>query len=556
MNTARANKEHKKGKVRRDKFVRVKRQLSGGHSEYLKPDLDLNPEFLRAFEMMENTQKNVFVTGKAGSGKSTLLTYFRNKTKKKIIVLAPTGVAALNVRGQTIHSFFGFKPSITLSGVKKLTGSSQDKKIYKEIDAIVIDEISMVRSDLLDCVDRFMRLNGRDDKLSFGGAQMIFIGDLYQLPPVVSSGEREIFQSVYKSQYFFDAKVFNNFPMEFIELEKIYRQKDQDFIDLLNVVRNNSAEEEHLAAFNKRYDPEFMPHPEDFFIYLTTTNALADEINKRQLAQLKTKPHSYHGDIQGDFEQRALPTDVDLEVKEGAQVMMLNNDMAGRWVNGSIGKVVSIKKNNDEDDDEVIAVQLSDGKKVFVSQFTWEISRFSYNEESKSLTSETVGTFTQYPLSLAWAVTIHKSQGKTFDKVVVDVGKGTFAHGQMYVALSRCTTLEGLVLRKLMLKRHILMDWRVVRFVTQCQYNISDNILPLEQKIEMIERTIVEKSRLEIVYLKANDEKSKRVVKPLRVGEMEYAGKKFIGMSALDSKRQEERTFRVDRILEIKQSKV
>lgn len=549
MNKTRASKSYNIKKSRRGKFVRTKRRLSDGQGDYLKPDLDLNPEFLRAFEMMENTRKNVFVTGKAGSGKSTLLTYFRHKTKKKIIVLAPTGVAALNVRGQTIHSFFGFKPNITLGGVKKLSGSSKDKKIYKEIDAIVIDEISMVRSDLLDCVDCFMRLNGRNGNMSFGGVQMIFIGDLYQLPPVVSSGEREIFQSVYKSQYFFDAKVFNNFPMEFIELEKIYRQKDQNFIDLLNVVRNNSAEEKHLAAFNKRYDPEFMPHPEDFFIYLTTTNALADEINKRQLTQLKTKSHLYRGEIQGDFEQRALPTDIDLAMKEGSQVMMLNNDMAGRWVNGSIGKVASIKKN--DDDGDVIVVQLSDGKKVFVNPFTWELFRFSYDEASNALASEIVGAFTQYPLTLAWAVTIHKSQGKTFDKVVVDVGKGTFAHGQMYVALSRCTTLEGLVLRKPMLKKHILMDWRVVRFVTQYQYSISDNILPLEQKIEIIKRVIADQSRLEIIYLKANDEKSKRIVKPLRVGEMEYAGKKFIGMSALDSKRQEERIFRIDRILEM-----
>lgn len=511
--------------------------------------IEINPQFQKALDLMENSRQNLFLTGRAGTGKSTLLTYFRAHTKKKVVVLAPTGVAALNVRGQTIHSFFKFKPDITLQNVRRVYKKDDAKNLYARIDTIVIDEISMVRSDLLDCVDKFLKLN-RDSALAFGGAQMIFIGDLYQLPPVVTGSEREIFRTHYESQYFFDAKIFASLKIEFIELEKVYRQKDGAFIELLNAVRNNSATEKHLLEINKRYKPQFVANSESFTIFLTTTNALADEINSEKLALLKQKQRTYHGRITGSFEKNSLPTDVELSVKIGAQIMMLNNDSQGRWVNGTIGKIVGIERN--EDDQDSLLVEMSNGQREEVVPFTWELFHFSFDQNKNSLVSETVGTFTQYPLRLAWAVTIHKSQGKTFDNVVIDLGRGTFVHGQLYVALSRCTSFEGIVLKQPIAKKHIFMDWRVVKFVTRFQYQKSESFLPLEEKVRILKEAVKNNQSVAIVYLKASDEKSKRVIKPYKVGEMEYQGRTFLGVKAFDEKRQEERVFRIDRILEMK----
>ena len=510
--------------------------------------LDFNPIFQKALALLEETDTNVFITGRAGTGKSTLLSYFREHTKKKVVVLAPTGVAALNIKGQTIHSFFKFKPDITLERVKAVYKKDDPQNIYKKLDMIVIDEISMVRSDLLDCVDKSLRLN-RGNQLPFGGVQMVFIGDLYQLPPVVTSSEKEIFKTHYASPYFFDARVMEGLSFEFVELEKIYRQKDDVFISLLNAVRNNSATEEHLSVINQRWEPEFVPNPKKFFLYLTTTNALADTINEHELAKLPVSEHTYEAHVTGAIDDRAMPTDSLLSLKVGSQVMMLNNDSAGRWVNGSIGKIVRIEK--DEDGEDFLIVELSDGEVVEVTRFTWELFEFKFDSEKKQLDSQTVGTFTQYPLRLAWAVTIHKSQGKTFDHIIIDLGRGTFVHGQLYVALSRCTSLSGIVLKQPVLKRHIMMDWRVVRFITQFHYARSEAALPLAEKVRRLENAASEQSAVRIVYLKANDEKSERVIIPYQVGEMNYRGKTFLGVSAFDKKRGEDRVFRVDRILEM-----
>lgn len=512
-----------------------------------QPQIDLNPEFQKALDLMENTNKNVFLTGRAGTGKSTLLTHFQGHTEKKAVILAPTGVAALNVKGQTIHSFFKFKPGITLQNVKKVSKKDNPKNLYAKIDTIVIDEISMVRSDLLDCVDKFLQLNrGRNEP--FGGVQMIFIGDLYQLPPVVTGSEKEIFRTHYTSQYFFDAKVFGSLQIEFIELEKVYRQKDNAFIELLNAVRNNSATEDHLFEINKRHNPDFVANPDSFSIHLTTTNDLADTTNREKLSLLKQKQYTYHGNITGSFERNSLPTDIELSVKVGSQVMMLNNDSQGRWVNGTIGKIVAIEKDEEED---IILVQFSDGKTREVTPHTWELFHFFFDQNKNNLASQTVGTFTQYPMRLAWAVTIHKSQGKTFDNVIIDIGRGTFVHGQLYVALSRCTSFEGIVLKQPVAKKHIFMDWRVVKFVTRFQYQKSEALLPLEKKVHILNEAIKNKNAVSIIYLKASDEKSKRVIKPQRIGEMDYQGKSFLGVEAYDEKRQDDRIFRVDRILEL-----
>lgn len=511
--------------------------------------IEFNSQFKKALDLLEYSTQNVFITGKAGTGKSTLLNYFRETTKKRAVVLAPTGVAALNVQGQTIHSFFGFKPDITLDKIKKKRGKNAAKSIYKNIDTIVIDEISMVRADLLDYVDRFMRLNGRTNDFPFGGVQMVFIGDLYQLPPIVTSQEQEIFKARYASPYFFEARALENFPMQFIELEKVYRQKDAHFIDILNAVRNNTISQESLALLNQRVDLAFEADPHEFTIHLTATNQQAKAINEQHLERLKGKVFSCRGHIEGDFNISSPPTHTDLSLKKDAQVMMLNNDISGRWVNGSIGKIIDIV--SEEEGKDTLVVKLNNGAVVEVTPFTWELFRYTYDEKSETLKSETVGSFTQYPLTLAWAVTIHKSQGKTFDKVILDIGRGTFAYGQMYVALSRCTSLEGIILKQPVQKRHILMDWRIVNFVTQYQYQISEKAFSIEKKIDLIQEAIVQRKKLEIVYLKASDEKSRRIIAPSYVGEMTYSGKKYVGVSGFDSALQEERNFRVDRILEI-----
>jgi len=518
-------------------------------TEKTKPfEIDFNSEFRRAFALMEETSRNILITGRAGTGKSTLLQYFRDHTRKKAVVLAPTGVAAVNIQGQTIHSFFHFKPNVTAASIKRKKKSDQDKPtLYKKLTAIVIDEVSMVRADLLDCIDKFLRLNGPSEKEPFGGIQMIFIGDLYQLPPVVTSTERDIFKSHYPSPYFFSAKVFDQLQVEYIELERVYRQKDAEFVRLLNAIRNRSVTDEDLALFNKRCNPLFEAPAGSFYLSLTSTNALADAINEQRLGQLPGGAWKATGAIEGDFGREYLPTAVDLKLKKGAQIMMLNNDPQGQWINGTIGKIKKFEK-NDEDEDLIVAL-LDNGETVHISPYTWKIYRFFLKKEE--LHSEEVGSFRQYPVRLAFAVTIHKSQGKTFENVIIDVGRGTFAHGQMYVALSRCTTLDGIVLKQPLAKNHILTDWQVVKFLTGIQYAQASKMLSREDKIKRIEEAVVEKKDIEILYLKGQDEKSRRIVRPLFMGEMEFKGHRYLGLTAFCASRNEKRIFNVDKILAI-----
>jgi ATP-dependent DNA helicase PIF1 len=511
--------------------------------------IDINPEFRRALDIMEKTSQHIFITGKAGTGKSTLLDYFRTTTSKRVAVLAPTGVAALNVRGQTIHSFCRFKPDITLDKVKKISGKGG--ALYKNLDAVIIDEISMVRADLLDCVEKFLRLNGPHPRKRFGGLQMIFIGDLYQLPPVVTSAESSIFSSQYDTPYFFSAHIFNDpaFDMEFVELEKIYRQTEEDFIQLLNAIRNRSVTDEDISRLNRRLDVAFAPPEENFYIHLTSTNDLAYRRNQEKLAQLPGRTYRYPGFLEGEFDRSHLPTDETLELKRGAQVMMVNNDANGRWVNGSLGRIAGVEKVPDTPD--LLTVELQDGFKVDVAPYTWEIFKLDFDERAGKLVTETIGSFTQYPLRLAWAVTIHKSQGKTFDRVVIDIGRGTFAHGQVYVALSRCTSFGGIVLKKEIKKSHIRMDWRVIRFLTRYQYKKADEKMSYAEKLALIREAIRMGRDLEIVYLKTDDTKTRRRIRPESVEPMEYMGKRFEGVRAHCFKRGEERHFRIDRMLEV-----
>lgn len=507
-------------------------------------NITFNPAINAALDFMENTSQNLFITGKAGTGKSTLLTYFRHHTKKKVVVLAPTGVAALNVQGQTIHSFFKFKHSVTLGSIRRLKENKTKKSIYKELDTVIIDEISMVRADLLDCVDKFLRLNGKNPTLPFGGIQMIFIGDLYQLPPVVTSQERDVFLTHYKSPYFFSAQFFKNYEMTFIELEKIFRQQDDRFIRLLNAIRNETMTEADMGLLNQRLNPNFQSEE---YICLTPKNITADEINAAQLAALKGKIFATEAHIEGTFGKEYYPTRQTLTFKVGARIMMVNNDPDGLWVNGTMGKILGVQKG---EKGNVILVHLEDGTEVEVRPHKWEINRFFL--ESETIQTEVIGSFTQYPLTLAWALTIHKSQGKTFHKVILDIGSGSFMSGQVYVALSRCTSLEGLILKKPIYPRHIWSDEEVVTFIRNLKPYIPAIALSTEEKANLIKRSLESQKTFEMTYLNASNEKSTRRVTPTYVGLLKYKNTPYIGMKGFCHTSQEEKVFRIDRIMEMK----
>ncbi|EKD94530.1 MAG: hypothetical protein ACD_26C00034G0065 [uncultured bacterium] len=432
------------------------------------PNIEINDKFKEALKAVE-TGKNLFITGKAGTGKSTLLKVIRDSLTVNYVVLAPTGVAAVNIGGQTIHSFFGFRPDITIEKVLRRK-HPRNPDVYENLEVLIIDEISMVRADLLDCVNTFLTMHGPEKGRPFGGVQLVFIGDLYQLPPIVTYKEKDVFSEFYKSPYFFDSRAFSETECKIIELTKIYRQTEEEFVKILNAVRNKSVDDDLLFALNKRVDFTFDPEPAEGYIELVTINARAQDINNRRLKVLVGKMYSYEGIIEGDFDERSYPAPHVLDLKIGAQVMMTSNDNKGRWFNGSVGIIESIEIKKDGN---YIFVKLENGETFLVEPNKWEMYKFSFDRLSQKITSEIAGSFTQYPLMLSWAVTIHKSQGKTFNKVIVDMGSGAFAHGQTYVALSRCTTLSGLVLRVPIEKRHILLDYRVVTFLNNYNFGVE-----------------------------------------------------------------------------------
>jgi len=422
-----------------------------------KPDVTFSKESKRVLDLFENTRNNIFLTGRAGTGKSTLLKFFRATTKKNIAVLAYTGIAAVNIQGQTIHSFFKFGPNITEDRVHKLHG--EEAELYRKLDAIVIDEVSMVRADFFDCIEKFLRLNGPFPGKAFGGVQMLLIGDLYQLPPIVKESEKEIFKKHYRSQFFFDAKNYNNSQFEKIELTHIYRQSDQAFIEILDAMRLCKTTDAHITKINKRFFKEIDSKvSNDFRISLVTTNAMANDINIAKLAQLPGNSKIYHGIVNGEIKEKNLPTEQELTLKERAQIMLLNNDPRKRWINGDLAKIVRL-------DESSVRVLFEDNTFDDVGFYKWETVQFVYDEQEKKIESEIIGSFTQIPMRLAWAVTIHKGQGKTFDGATIDFGNGTFASGQAYVALSRCRSLEGLILRSPLEHRHIFIDPRINEFM-------------------------------------------------------------------------------------------
>jgi ATP-dependent DNA helicase PIF1 len=431
----------------------------------MKQPLELNADFQHALDTLEKTQRNLFITGRAGTGKSTLLHVFKNTTRKKCVVLAPTGVAALNAGGQTIHSFFGFPAKFfTPEDIKK----RKDTRLYRNIEVLIIDEISMVRADMIDHIDMFLRIN-RENMNPFGGVQVIFFGDLFQLPPVVATPEEQnYFRTYYETPYFFSAKIFqpdhfNNTPFELegFELNKVYRQENRHFIRLLDAVRLNQIDYDDLDDLNARHVPNF--NEKDYFITLSPRNAVVDEINRHELSQIRTEEFTFIAEVSGQFDPKQFPTEGALKLKLGAQVMFIKNDTIKKeYVNGTIGKIIRL-----DHDKITVQVEEKDGemKSIEVEKQTWEILRYKLGDNDPSkIDTDVIGSFKQYPLRLAWAITIHKSQGKTFDKVIIDLTGGAFEHGQTYVALSRCRTLEGIVLKQRIRPNDVKVDELIVEF--------------------------------------------------------------------------------------------
>ena len=427
-----------------------------------KTPLILSDDFRYALDLLEKTDTSLFLTGKAGTGKSTLLGLFRSTSRKKMAVLAPTGVAALNIQGQTIHSFFGFPPRIiTPQEAGKKTTRKDLLRLYKNLETIIIDEISMVRADVLDGIDVFLRRN-RENYRPFGGVLMIFVGDLFQLPPVVKNDpvERSYFQDYYDSPYFFSAKVFQepDLQIQYLELGKVYRQDSRHFLRLLEAIRLNNLDYDDLDDLNERYIPDFSDT--EGYITLCARNATADRINRDALQRLKTPAFAFRADVKGLFDPSLYPADLEMSLRVGAQVMFIKNDPEKAFVNGSIGVVTEIGENR-----VVVKITHDNGKKnaIEVVKSDWEILRYKA-DAAGNIEAETIGSFRQYPLRLAWAITIHKGQGKTFDKVLLDLGGGAFEHGQLYVALSRCRTLEGIVLRQPIRPNDVITDERIISF--------------------------------------------------------------------------------------------
>lgn len=430
-----------------------------------------NAEFQDALKLIQYTNSSVFLTGRAGTGKSTFLKYICQTTHKKHIVLAPTGIAAINAGGVTMHSFFKIPFRPILPNDPDL--SEKDRRIYdflkynrvktqllKEVELIIIDEISMVRCDILDFIDQVLRVFTRNRNLPFGGKQILMVGDAFQLEPVVKRDEWQILSKYYPTPYFFSANVFQRIPLVQIELRKVYRQSDPVFVDILDRIRQNQAHTNHLNIINQRLDPAFQTPGDELFITLATRRETVDYINDQKLGELVGEEFSFEGTISGDFPESSLPTLRNLVLKENAQVMFVKNDMERRWYNGSLGRVEEINEDG-------IFVRLENEEIHLVTIEKWENLRYKFDEENNRIITEEIGFFKQYPLKLAWAITVHKSQGLTFDKVVIDFSGGAFAGGQLYVALSRCRSLPGMVLKTPVIQRDIIVNREVESFSKQ-----------------------------------------------------------------------------------------
>ena len=429
-----------------------------------------NKEFQDALNLIQYTRQSVFLTGKAGTGKYTFLRYICEHTKKKHVVLAPTGIAAINAGGSTLHSFFKLpfypllpdNPDFSLQRGRiheffKYT--KPHRKLLEELELIIIDEISMVRADIIDAVDRILRVYSRNLREPFGGKQILLVGDVFQLEPVVKGDEREILNRFYPTPYFFSARVFNQIDLVSIELQKVYRQTDATFVGVLDHIRNNTVGATDLQLLNTRYGTQIEESEADMYITLATRRDNVDHINDKKLAELPGEPVTFSGEITGDFPESSLPTSQELVLKPGAQIIFIKNDFDRRWVNGTIGIISGF-----DPFEETLYVITDDGKECDVKRESWRNIRYKYNEEKKQIEEEELGTFTQYPIRLAWAITIHKSQGLTFSRAVIDFTGGVFAGGQAYVALSRCTSLEGIQLKKPVSRADVFVRPEIIGF--------------------------------------------------------------------------------------------
>jgi hypothetical protein len=456
-----------------------------------------NPELALAVQFVTQTARPVFLTGRAGTGKTTFLRYIRENSFKKLAVVAPTGVAAINAGGTTLHSFFQlpfgpFLPTSERRGwgmedrgysdanslFQHIRFNAPKRELLQELELLIIDEISMVRADTLDMVDTVLRHFRQQPLLPYGGVQVLYIGDLYQLPPVVKEQEWEFLKSVYASPFFFDAQVIRQAPPVYLELKKIYRQKENRFIGLLNNIRNNEANWEDLERLHDHYQPEFMPSKHDNYITLTSHNAKADSINQEELGKLRGNVHRFEATVTGEFNDKAYPAEKTLVLKEGAQVMLIKNDKgeSRRYYNGKIGVIRGINE------ERLVLAFPDEAEELVLEKETWKNIRYGYNREKDEIEEEELGSFQQYPIRLAWAITIHKSQGLTFEKAVIDAG-ASFAPGQVYVALSRLTGLEGLVLRSRISPAAISTDARVVTWTNdQLKAGVAVQDLEREQR--------------------------------------------------------------------------
>lgn len=430
-----------------------------------------------AKDIILNTDTTLFVTGRAGTGKTTLLRYVAESSQKNTVVVAPTGIAAINAGGVTIHSFFKlpfapFIPSV-IEAKKLIAGQkmrAEFRSVIRSVDMIIIDEVSMLRADILDAIDVVLR-HYRNSKFPFGGVQMVFFGDMYQLPPVCVNDEWFILKDYYSTPYFFSAKVFEKQEIVCLELDKIFRQRDADFVEILNQVRNNNISKENFNRLNDRYNPDFDLENNQDFVVLTTHNAVSDDINESRLIDIDSKTFIFDAAIKGDFPEYLYPVEQQIVLKKGARVMFTANDHINPerlYYNGKMGTVVELEDNN------VYVTCDGEDDPIQVNYETWENNTFSYNRKENSVDVKTIGTFTQLPLRLAWAITIHKSQGLTFQKVAIDAAN-SFTSGQVYVALSRCTSLDGIVLLSPINSNSIMVDSRIQRF---SKNNFNEDLLP------------------------------------------------------------------------------